>query len=196
MRGRGEGDMGKERATCSCCRQQKMGFTCTCVCVRVCVCVSARAGKGRTMRLPNSYAPMTNGTVLTAAANQICQPTSTGPGTYPEAATVSVTTVVSAGSTLLSAADVSALPRTLLGEGVAVLLEWHGRGLAHGRRRAGGKAAVPPTRCTRSDVFAHMPCFLRSRRCSGELPATATIFRCCCKHRQLLRKHTDERIRK
>lgn len=33
-----------------------------------------------TMRLPNSYAPMTNGMVAATAPNQISQPTSTGPG--------------------------------------------------------------------------------------------------------------------
>lgn len=68
-----------------------------------------------TMRFPNSYAPMTNGTVLTKAANQICQPTSTGPGTYVEGSTgvmssAAVDTAVVAAAAVSAAAEPAAVP--------------------------------------------------------------------------------------
>ena len=40
----------------------------------------------KAMRLPNSQAPMTKGTVPAIAPAQICQPTSTGPGVYEDTA--------------------------------------------------------------------------------------------------------------
>lgn len=54
---------------------------------------------------------MTNGTVLTKAANQICQPTSTGPGTYAEGSTgVIASAAVTAAAAVSAAAELAAVP--------------------------------------------------------------------------------------